>query len=117
MKSSFGGDLATAILASPKYKLINRTSCLSFLYKITGDSIRFYVNVTLADDSMEMVLVQTFVDQNNYPDWSSAYVTIESFTQIVFVADKIGYTEDVYYAFLDDITISDQPCLSGNFKI
>ena len=117
MQVDFGGDLTTAILVSPTFALTNRTSCLTFLYQMNGDSVRLYVNVTRADGNVETLLVKTFADQINYPSWSSAYVTMEAFQQIIFVADKFGYTAGSYSVFLDDITISDRQCLTGDIQL
>ena len=73
-----------------------------------------YVNVTTVDGNEVTVLERSFVGQNSYPDWSYATVTIEGLSDFKLVADKVSYTLDSYSAFLDNITVSDKPCPSGN---
>ena len=111
-QATFISGLGQAILKSPNFNVVTST-CLTFLYKMTSESIQLYVNVTRSNAQSSRVLMITFGDQSNYPGWSTASVNISfAFKQILFVADKMGYSAAVDWADIDNITLSNAQCTS-----
>ena len=102
----------TTVLESPIYNVV-KTTCLTVGYRLSGDQIQFYVNVTQTDGNTATVISKGFGDQTNYPSWSMLNVTIAGgFSKFDIIAEKMSYTNVVRYAYVNNITVSEGPCAS-----
>ena len=97
-------------MVSPIY-YVSTSTCLSFLFKITTNLVRLYVNVSYDDDSMSTLISKSFVEQIGNKDWNQVSVEINNgFKQIIFIAETVNSLFDVDVVSVTNVTITSDIC-------
>ena len=109
LQASFNGEPGEAVIVSPLY-YVSTSTCLSFLFKITTNLVRLYVNVSY-DDSMSTLISKSFVDQIENQDWNQVSVEINNgFKQIIFIAETVNSLFDDSVVRVTNVTITSEIC-------
>lgn len=119
MKVVFGKWPDSAVLLAPPIQF-NGAVCLQFQYRLSHPKIILSINTASHSNSssIQELMKLKYSCQVNTSDWNAANVTLKSSDgqeqQVVFVAEKIGFTLDLEYAAIRDIVMTNSPCPGNN---
>lgn len=113
MKVVFGKRLYTAVLVTPSFTKSKTTdSCLQFQYRLSDTKVVLRVQINDTKTTVPITLVTlSYQNQSNSSDWNTASAALDSQSgQLMFVAEKIGYTAEFSYAVVRGVAIYNTPC-------
>ena len=117
MEAVFGPEVDEAVLLGPPFQS-NGTACLQFQYRLTHPKIllRILTTPSSASNSSSFSTAPegknfSYEQQMNASNWNEASVSliggdIDELQQVVFIAEKIGFTVDLQSITIRKILLS-----------